>query len=547
MLPISLKSLQARGFNTYEDAGIALPERGAVLIVGANGSGKSSIMEALSWGLWGKTLRGAPPYPPDASDPSKKAKRTEVCIELNDGTILKRFAQRGKPKELSFFTDGTEHEAATVRKAQGLLDENIPSFDSWRRCSVFSGQDLSAFSNATDADRKRLIESILNLDRFEAAYKDIREKRAAAERKFNKFVRELSRLEGLTAGLERATETDAIEPIEVGALNKKLEEKKAKLRENDDKIEELDESLSSLRDARRKADYDALQVRDKLELLSDDLCPTCGQDITEELTNKLFQDQRAAQRIADEKRDEYETAKVGVEQERETYQDIADTLGKRIYELRTAIRDAERDNEHAAARASALQDLQDGLDALGRMKAQHEAAHLEYLTLSDAAKVLGTKGVRAHILGSTLEVVSRIATCWLQEFSDGALSVQLRAYKEKSDGSLADSIDVEITGAGGGYGYKACSGGQRRRIDVAVLLGLAQVASSARGHKGGTLWLDEVFNQLDTQGFDAVGGMVEDLAKDRCVAVISHREDIQDVIDFQRIYSVADGEIKRIK
>lgn len=546
MIPIDIQSVCAKGFNTYTDAVISLPRTGAVLIVGPNGSGKSSLMEAVAWALWGKTLRGAPPYPPDADGSGKKAELTEVYMDLRGCDVLRR-AVRGKPKELVFHINGERHEAATVTKAQGDLDENFVSFDSWRRCSVFSGQDLSAFSNATDAERKRLIESILNIDRFEAASKKVREQVKPVDKKVTKFTSELSRLEGLMAGLESASKLKDLEEINVAPLDENKKKTRKRLSETKDALRDLNDNVRELRERKRDAEFAVGKLIEEMDLLGDDLCPTCKQEIPEALVDKLVAEQRRLQAVADEKKRDFDMANREAEQERETYTDMRDMLQDKIERLHGEIAEAQLNNENVLAKASALRELEQARVTLEKRRKEHEAASLELRTLQDASRVLGTKGVRAHILGATLGVVSKIASAWLQEFSDGKLGVKLSAYKENKDGSVADSINVEVSGAGGGYGYKACSGGQRRRIDVAILLGLAQVASSSRGHKGGTLWLDEVFNQLDDQGFDAVGGMVEDLAKDRCVAVISHRDDIQDVIDFARIYHVDNGNVGRVK
>jgi DNA repair exonuclease SbcCD ATPase subunit len=69
--------------------------------------------------------------------------------------------------------------------------------------------------------------------------------------------------------------------------------------------------------------------------------------------------------------------------------------------------------------------------------------------------------------------------------------------------------------------YEALSGGQRRRVDIALLLSLSQLSPSA-----GTLYFDEAFDTLDKQGIDAVCELLADFGEERCVVVISHNEDL---------------------
>jgi DNA repair exonuclease SbcCD ATPase subunit len=106
------------------------------------------------------------------------------------------------------------------------------------------------------------------------------------------------------------------------------------------------------------------------------------------------------------------------------------------------------------------------------------------------------------------------------------LRATLRPYVEKKSGSVVDAISLDIEGAGAGYGYRAASGGERRRVDVALLLALSEVGQAAQGQSGSTLFLDEVFDALDEGGVAALTDALADLAQDRCVFIISHNMDI---------------------
>jgi len=102
------------------------------------------------------------------------------------------------------------------------------------------------------------------------------------------------------------------------------------------------------------------------------------------------------------------------------------------------------------------------------------------------------------------------------------VSLQLSPYTERKSGVVSDSISIKVSGVGGGRGYKAASGGERRRIDAALLLALAEVSSAAAGQAPGTLWMDEVFDALDEEGVDAVSDVLAELAEERAVVLITH-------------------------
>jgi len=148
---------------------------------------------------------------------------------------------------------------------------------------------------------------------------------------------------------------------------------------------------------------------------------------------------------------------------------------------------------------------------------------VEVHTLEAVEQVLGVRGVRAHVLGEALRGIEAVANYWLAKVAGEGLELTLDPYSEKASGGVSDAIALKVAGAGGGFGYKAASGGERRRIDIALLLALAEVSQAASGRDGqGTLFFDEVFDALDGEGAGAVCAALAELAQTRCVVVISH-------------------------
>jgi DNA repair exonuclease SbcCD ATPase subunit len=147
------------------------------------------------------------------------------------------------------------------------------------------------------------------------------------------------------------------------------------------------------------------------------------------------------------------------------------------------------------------------------------------LVAQQVAKVLSARGVRAFVLGEALIGVEQVANAWLSRMAPG-ISLALKAYSENKTGTVSDRISLEVTGAGGGYGYDASSGGERRRVDAAILLALAEVSAAARGISRGTLFLDEVFDAVDAEGVPLVAEAIEELGKTRPVVVITHSQEL---------------------
>ena len=170
--PIAVRQIELRDLMIHEHTTIDLPERGIVLVTGPNGSGKSSLIEGVAVALWGKTLRGTPAWVDGAKTSLSRTK-------LASGLCVDRFraGSRGRV-ELDFYQDGAKDHARrifeTTSKAQDALEDIVGPFDVWRRGHVFSSADAAHFSLASDAERKRLLESMLGIDNFDHALEECR-------------------------------------------------------------------------------------------------------------------------------------------------------------------------------------------------------------------------------------------------------------------------------------------------------------------------------------------------------------------------------------
>jgi DNA repair exonuclease SbcCD ATPase subunit len=213
--------------------------------------------------------------------------------------------------------------------------------------------------------------------------------------------------------------------------------------------------------------------------------------------------------------------------------------------LAVALADA-RAHESADAqllriRADAVAELK-VLDAslLAARKTIAEAAPM-VADLTCVDRVLGPRGVRGALLEGALAALERLANAWLSRLGRDGLRLRVTPYREKRSGGLIESLSLEVDGAGGGHGYKAASGGERRRIDLAITAALSGVAEQVAGWAGSTLWFDEAFDALDDDGLEAVELLVHELARDRCVVVVTHSAHLRARFVGARRYTVSGG------
>ena len=574
-----IRSLKLHNFMSHDATNLAFPSVGVVLVTGDNRQGKSSIIEAVATTAWGKTLRTTKPW---------RTGQDGMTALAADGIAIERTysAEKGTKLYWSLVDDGTEtgdvfdsmqrlggteadgtdnprFESKT--QAQNALDRLIGPYDVWRRSSTFSSQDAAHFSLATDSERKRLLETILGLDIFDSALEECRADLRKAEKGYAdaggaayRANADLNAARGRLGDAERAFELAEAEiPPE---LPRASEADLAKLRKH---IADLTKAVGLARDALRHVEGVSYVALSELRRAEDNerrskrdtsTCPTCGQKLPGEAKKHVAADLDALRKKAEAAQKETEAKEKAVAAEtaelEELLRGVNARLSAKLGENRAADeRDVYR-RRAEAAKARAAGDLDAAREALRKAtktaaeaEAREAALLVERETLGAVEVVLGLKGVRVGVLAQSLAGLGAVANAWLGRLGIPEMSLTLKPYSEKKSGGVTDSIGVELAGAGGGHGYKAGSGGERRRVDLALLLGLSEVATAATGSAPGTLFFDELFDALDSDGVKAVSVALEDLAKDRCVVVISHNPELVRELPAVKRWNVSGGKV----
>lgn len=518
-----------RRFMAHDSTDLVLPREGIVTITGENGAGKSTFIEAVAWSCWGKTLRGDVPWRGDAKEPC-------YASALIDDDLEVRRERKGAKTELDFDSAGTEFPSKT--KGQAVLDTILGSYDLWRRSHVFSSSDATHFTLATDADRKRLIEAFLGTDRFDPALAACRDDLKAATARLtaatSKHGLATARLEGEKRSLAESTAAlEAAPPLAPFPVSpgKQVAEFDALIAAAKKEIFAIEQRL---READRAGGSDEAVARSAqvmLDRLKAAACPTCSQPIPGDLRLKLTRDVAAAQASAAIAKKKANVGRAELEAAIDELSDELAAVQAKRTERSTAVRleqqaQAEVDRAHRGRQLLTVA-VKRATEDIARLKREMvdleeaiDEATGDVAELSEVEKVLGLKGVRAHILGDSLGGIEAVANTWLARMKQG-VSLSLRPYSELKKGGTDDSISLEVVGLGRGT-YKSTSGGERRRVDVALLLALGEVAAAARGIAAGTLWFDEVFDCLDDAGIEAIGDVLTELSQARCVVVITH-------------------------
>ena len=512
---MKVRSIITDRFMRHNTLEVGIPDTGVVVVTGPNGSGKSTIVEAVAYACWGQTIRGTDPW--QAGQPGV----VQVLVDdLRVRRSQSKLGRRTTVKDLEWSNAGEDappFDFESNTHAQAALEQHIGDFDLWRQSHVISSTDAARFTTATDAKRKQLLEAVLGLDRFERAATKASDARKTAERAHVTADRAHAAAQARAEALGEAPGVVGPEP-DLAPFQRHRDTTASDLA----LFEEDHASAStSVRNAERMVDR-ASSALDAVKSGATGVCPTCGQDVSHKVAATITARRSRAS-------DALFTANV----ELATATRIRDTIAQ---ETRKAAKDYTKAQEAFSHARHAHAVWEAATEARGKLIAAQEDASRCAEILAGASTaveearavqdVLGPRGVRAHILGSALAGIEATANAWLCRLGLNGLQVHLRAQSELASGATRDVISLEVDGAGGGHGYRGASGGERRRLDIALTLALAEVTAAAQGRHLGTLFFDEVFDALDSDGVDAVVACVRELAMVRAVVVISHSEDL---------------------
>ena len=492
---LSLTSLELDKFSSYEHATILFPKTGVVLLEGKNGVGKSSILEGFVVAGWGRPLRAGP----REWVPLKTNGYVSATIEKNDEVIeIKRLgSSKTAPNNpilgsVSIFTNG----------------------------NVFSRHTLAKFTVATNTERKRLIEEILGLEDLEKAAVKSRQDLANQTSSIRHYQEVLSILNiKITERKEEIKRLKDSKGKDIPSLSPIIKNRERVITQ-ETKLESRNKAVLGRLAVAKQAAHSLSRMK------VGDPCSICGRKIPRELLDKMT----AVSRMEDITALETELNSIR--------KDLGTTREKRI-SLGAQIGIIQQQIEQANRQQVIIDDLASKLEALKKDQAKNQKIvtqqeeDLPYM--EGVVEIFGPHGVRSQILEGALELLNEEVNDILAPFG-GSFSVSIKPFREGKQGPIND-VSIEVEQAGGGS-YLGCSEGERKRIDLAVMLGLGKLGSftSSNENQFCFYFFDDVFDILDDEGVLGFCEYAFELAKTNLVVVMTHDPRVRTSFPSARIY-----------
>ncbi len=154
-----------------------------------------------------------------------------------------------------------------------------------------------------------------------------------------------------------------------------------------------------------------------------------------------------------------------------------------------------------------------------------------------AVDCLGVRGARVLLFGRALRRLEQKTNEVLQQLGI-AIRIAIMDRREQQNGKTVDALSIQLTGQQGGGRYEGLSSGERTRVDVALLLGLASLGQQ------GVMFFDEVFDTLDQDGVERVAAYLAEMghATSGQPIVISHSADLVSLFPRSTVWRARKGD-----
>ena len=531
------------------------------LIIGTNGAGKSTVLDALTFGLFNK--------------PFRKIKKSQLINTTNEKDCLVEvefsingrhyIVRRGiKPNIFEIVVNGTAmHREADDRAMQKILEENIlkVNYKSFTQIVILGSSNFVPFMQLSCPNRRDVIEDLLDIRIFSAMNNILKDRMRIKrdqiknlETNKNNTKEKLSMQENFIKELEEQGKNNIEEKnskikvltIEVDAHlehNELRESQVSGLIEEQKEVTGAGEKLVKLNNLKGKISNKVSTITKEHKFFTDNkVCPTCTQDIEEEFRVNRIAD---VQTKAKELQTGFKELEEAIQKEKDREHQF-NKLSKEITKLNNGI---SQNNTRISGCQRQIRDLESEIqrltDQLANRNTEHDklaefkdnlqktfeelATEREDLTNYDFAySLLKDDGVKTKIIKKYLPFINQQVNRYLQ-LMDFYINFQL-------DEEFNETIESPIHED---FSYSSFSEGEKMRIDLALLFTWREVARVKNSVNTNLLIMDEVFDSsLDGFGTDEFLKIIRFIIKDANIFVISHKTDLHDkfesVIQFEK-------------
>ena len=547
---IEFKTVRYKNFLSTGQQFIEVPLNtgGTTLIIGDNGSGKSTMLDALCFGLFNRPFRD---IKKDQIVNSINEKDCLVEIDLQIGSNNYTIKRGIKPAIFEIWcNDKMLNQDAASKDYQKHLEDNILrlNFRSFTQVVILGSSSFVPFMRLRARHRRQVVEEILDIEIFSRMNLLLREKNKAkdeeirsAEFSVNLFEEKISDQDKHIQDLQYRNK-QSIESKEA-----QIEKEETGKKQYEEDIKDLEKEITTLRDKildesdikskhmkfhqlEAKLENNCTKHKNMLKFFEDnDECPTCRQTIDEVFKTDQIKDRKEKLGEIEKGMSELSNSIEKIESRMKTINDTSVAIREKemlIERYKTSIENVDRYIRSVRGEVDGLRDEKESTGeakgVLKQLKESYSEAETNKVKLKDdklyldtARELMTDTGIKTKIIKQYLPVMNQLINKHLQRL-DFYVNFTL-------DDEFNETIKSRFRDA---FNYNNFSEGEKLRIDLSILFTWREIAKIKNSTNTNLLILDEVLDSsLDSSGTEEFMKIINSLSKEN-VFVISHKGDI---------------------
>jgi DNA repair exonuclease SbcCD ATPase subunit len=526
---------------------VQLNKSSTTLIVGDNGSGKSTVLDALCFGLFNK--------------PFRRITKPQLINSINNGGLLVEIefdygsksykVRRGVKKNIfEIYVDGKRlNQDAKVTDQQEYLEKTILklNYKSFTQIVLLGTAGFVPFMQLKSTDRRAIIEDLLDIQIFSVMNNLLKFK--ISENKDDVLSTEVKKeisTGNINTTQELITDLKKTKSNQIQQNERDIDINEVEIDRLNTTIKELMDSISKDKTAQNLKELEGYQKGIERKMLSsekeiefyeqNDTCSTCNQELGEEHKSKMIEEHHGTlhksgsallqlgNKIKDLESHLDHVSKV--QTTITTNQNQVQAISSYITKLKDQIKEIEDREDDIDEKIQKLKDLKSELklclEKQEKLSVQKQLYETAYVLLKDT-------GIKTRIIKQYLPIMNQLINKYLASM-DFFVSFNL---DEKFEEKIKSRHRDEFT-------YDSFSEGEKMRIDLALLFTWRTIAKMKNSVNTNLLILDEVFDSsLDANGTEEFLKIINKLAGNQNTFVISHKGDIlldkfKNVIKFEK-------------
>lgn len=543
---ISLRNFKSYG-NNKQTLKLNTEKGDLILLTGVNGSGKTSLIEAIDYTLYNKVKGDTKKWLTLSTLPNRINNELECSIKFNSGGTDVEVVRGQNPSKLELIENGIVNERAGKKNLNNYIEKYVGlDIDSFKSFISMSINDFKNFINLSNEEKKLLLDKLFNLETINILNDILKTLAKETKSQIQILDTEISTLKESIISINRSIQkskekrkediSSDIDKIKSSILEKKdiYEKLKDKVSSINKKEDELNDTIDSEKGEYLNIKSEIRTIDGQLKLYDNDICPYCTSDLTSgshvNIKDSLISKKDKFKEVEGKLKEKLTYLK-GKKTELNT---ISSDVNNSFMEIKSNLRRLKQDLEKLNMKKGNTEsdgDIDEFLNTVSELEGQGKRSKEkldEYkekqLYQKELSKIFSESGVKKTIIRNILDPINHF------------ISENLSKMNMRFEVILDDTFNATIRHLGSEVDQESLSTGEKKKVNIAIMVSYLKLIRTKRNIN--VLFLDEVFASIDVQGIYDILELLRNFANDYNINIFLVHHSILNTEYFDRILRI---------